>query len=324
MEQSRRRIRALIISVSLLVHLLALIFFLILYEAPASHNFLMSFDTADIPHIPETIFYNQPNASSETAPDDQHNNTQEDTEWAALKPRASTLAASMEMPYEEIGPEQDAAPQDISFDDSAVFEDQPTQTANEADTSRMVEGIKGEEIIPGPSTIVVTKEGPAAAHKKAAQIKKAKAQRAIASITRGYLEQLTNEGTDLIKTIGGDPNKRPTAQQLKHERYLAKIQWCLQNSHNINKEKCLTAEPIHATMKVYFALKKNGAMESLQILQSSGNPFVDNYIKTLFEHASSSFPPVPSYITEEPYKLLYHVLVNWNVSQPYNMGFYRE
>ena len=223
------------------------------------------------------------------------------------------------------GPEHDAAPHDISFDGSAAFGDQPLQVGEELGTAKSPENVNEQEIAHGPSTIVVTKEGqPTAAYKKAAQIQKAKAQKAVASITRGYLEQLTNEGTNLIKTIGGDPNKRPTAEQLKHERYLAKIQWCLQNSHNINKDKCINTEPIQATMKVYFALKKNGAMESLQIMQSSGNAYVDNYIKTLFEHASTSFPPLPSYITDEPYKLLYHVMVNWNVSQPHNMGFYRE
>ena len=156
------------------------------------------------------------------------------------------------------------------------------------------------------------------------QTKKTSSPTSTGQHDRGYLEQLTQEGENLIKTIGGDPTKRPSTEQLKYERYLAKIQWCLQNAHNINREKCQMHEPIETTLQVMFVLNRSGKMSDLKIVQSSGNAFVDRYIKSLFEFASSSFPPLPAYIKEDPYHLLYTVMVCWNVSNPTRMGFMRQ
>ena len=92
----------------------------------------------------------------------------------------------------------------------------------------------------------------------------------------------------------------------------------------LKNEKCQTQQPIEATMKLYFTLNRMGKMSNFRIIQSSGNAFADKYITSLFEFASSSFPPLPDYIKEDPYPLFYTVMINWNMSPNSYMGFSRN
>jgi TonB family protein len=340
MNLRARKIR--IISISLLLHILVLILLLILYNSP-EHEWVYFDTTKTAIATPETVFAETP----QTHPEIQQpipQITQEDNSWAELKPRASTLDASMEMPDETIGVTDEESRSDelveSENDDAQQSEDETSMIRSSRRSSRAIsdrydhsgathhERESQSESI--QNNLAESKENLHLEQPKSSQkthkisAKKRQAQKALATITRGYLEQLKQEGENLIKTIGGDPNKMPTAEQLKYERYLAKIQWCLQNTHAINRDKCQTHEPIEATMRVYFTLNRAGKMADLKIIQSSGNAFVDRYIRELFEQASSSFPPLPAYIKEDPYQLLYSVLVCWNVANPIYMGLMRE
>ena len=349
-RMNQKRVKYSIGIISILLHLLVLIILLLIYHTPApDFSYLQSF-VEPASTTPETVFYEP---DMETFPDD--------SAWAELKPRSSILGPSMDL-IEDSSPLDNHVLSETqnaleSFDMLRTsgkeiieqnFFDNPvnkTELNIENSISTTAESLdplvltlrpgSGVNVVPPVvSTVEPSKDSsaqkstkqknPIDSKKSDAQIKKIQAQQALAGIMSGYLEQLQNEGENLIKTIGGDPNKKPTAEQIKYERYLAKIQWCLQNAHNINQDKCLNHEPVQAKLTLFFTLDRLGKMSNLRIMQSSGNNFVDTYILSLFNSASSSFPPLPSYIKEDPYSLFYTVLVNWGMKESSYMGFARN
>lgn len=332
MEYRRKKFS--IILFSLLFHLFVLVLLLIFYASP-EHDW-MYFDTTPTSiNTPETIFSELPSSLHEQQ-DSMPTIEPHDETWAELRPRAGTLGDSMDPSRHADGVTQDESKDTlgVAFQESSTSNgdgDDDEQLTQKDPSICITDATQGERDFP---FVVSANEMSVSNHLEQSKpsqktqkvsAKKRQAQKALAHITRGYLEQLAHEGENLIKTIGGDPNKMPSAEQLKYERYLAKIQWCLQNAHNINRDKCQMHEPIQTTMRVYFTLTREGKMADLKIIQSSGDAFVDRYIRSLFETASSSFPPVPTYIKEDPYPLLYTVMVCWNVSNPSSfMGLMRE
>ncbi len=327
MEAQRRKV--IIISTSVLLHAAVLILLLIIYTSP-EHEWIYFDTTQTSINTPETIFsepmqqFSEPNTSTSPMPQQE--------EWAQLNPRASTLGGSMDLLNENFGVESESGDK-WSEEDAPGSEEpevaQETQTDTLFKPAAMSNGSADQyeikaDIISSDSQELTNELKIALSPRKKAAAKKRQAQQALAGITKGYLEQLKHEGENLIKTIGGDPTKMPSAEQLKYERYLAKIQWCLQNTHNINRDKCESHGPLEANMRVYFTLSRAGKMADFKIIQSSGNAFADRYIRLLFEQASLSFPPVPAYIKEDPYQLLYSVLICWNVASPLSMGLMRE
>jgi TonB family protein len=296
-----------IIAISLLFHGIVLLTLLILYKSDNEWLFIDA--TQKEINVPETIF---------SEPQQSMPPLMQQEAWAELKPRASMFGDTQM--HNDNAENSDVESHELSSD---TLNDKTYQDTEKSEANYQENKISSHN---AENFITINNELKSSKIQKSSKSseKKLQAQKALASMTRGYLEQLKHEGENLIKTIGGDPNKMPSAEQLKYERYLAKIQWCLQNAHNINRDKCQMHEPIEAIMRVYFTLDRNGKMADLKIIQSSGDPFVDRYIHSLFEQASSSFPPMPAYIKEDPYQLLYTVMVCWNVANPTHMGFVRE
>jgi len=131
----------------------------------------------------------------------------------------------------------------------------------------------------------------------------------LAQLTKGFLEHIKKEGKDRTTMIG-QKGGTPTAEQLKHERYIEKLSWCLQNSFKINKDKFPATEPVKTTVKVFLALNQNGTVKELGIVESSGNRLLDQFTHYIFRDASSSFPPVPQYLPHNPYKIIYIIEIN--------------
>lgn len=315
MDKSRKKL--LIITASILLHAVALFVIFVLYHQP-SHVFA-DFDPSKAIDVAETVFYDPP-AESEQSPTPAQ--SEPDTQWGQFKPRASTLGASMEMPDEPIGIETPGEASDGNSDAKTQTEDgtdsqETTNSQNSLEFNPQIKFQEGESVV---TSIGAQSESSPSTSTAKARAKK-QARKALAGITRGYLQQLQDEGENLIKTLGGDPNKKPTAEQLKYERYLAKIQWCLQNAHSINQHKCMSQEPIEAAMRVYFVLDRDGKMNNFKIVQSSGNAYVDQYMSALFASASGSFPPLPAYIKEDHFPLTYTILVNWSAGS--HTGFSR-
>jgi len=131
----------------------------------------------------------------------------------------------------------------------------------------------------------------------------------LAQLTRGFLEHIKDEGKHRITTLGKE-GQTPTAEQLKHERYIEKLSWCLQNSFKINNDKFPTTEPDKTIVKVYLELNKNGTVKELKIVESSGDRLLDQFVHYIFRDASSSFPPVPHYFPHNPYTITYIIEIN--------------
>ncbi|GMU19872.1 MAG: hypothetical protein AMXMBFR12_10630 [Candidatus Babeliales bacterium] len=317
MDNSRRKF--IIITASIILHAITLFVILVLYQEP--HNDLFaSIDPSKAIDITETIFYDPTDTDS---PQASAPSSSVFDDWAQLNPRASTLGSSMEMPNGPIGVEM---PGNLNGSDDGAAQETESSENSESNTDQnsleFTPQIKFED-----TEFVATSIGKEPDIRKNSDIsdkprsKKSQARKALAGITRGYLQQLKDEGENLIKTLGGDPNKKPTAEQLKYERYLAKIQWCLQNAHSINQEKCPLHEQIDTVMRIYFVLDREGKMTGFKIMQSSGKAYVDQYISSLFQFASSSFPPLPAYVKENYLPLTYTVMVNWNTGS--HTGFSR-
>jgi TonB family protein len=120
------------------------------------------------------------------------------------------------------------------------------------------------------------------------------------------LDHVKTNGTD-SSTMLGKKGIIPTDEQLKHQRYAEKISWCLQQSFKQNHARL--ADYHQAVVEVYLALNKNGSINQVSIAKSSGKPRVDQFVLFTFQDAQSSFPPVPEYFHEDPYKIVYIIQV---------------
>jgi hypothetical protein len=290
----KKRTYYIVIIISILIHLL-LIWLIAFY--PTNSERLLSFEQT-IPSAPaETIFYQQPEPQEPLQ------------DWAQLKPHASKLGPSMELEQEAALDNHDQSTDTL---DKVEQEESPQQQpAQEESQTQTENGVQNITALVRDSVLLPEKKAPA---KKATATKKKEAQKILASMANNYLEQLCNEGNNLIKTIGGNPDALPTKDQLLYERYLAKLHWCLNNAQAILQDPSAFKEAIHATMKIQFLLDREGKMSAFTIHQSSGSVIADAYIKELFTYASSSFPPLPSFIKQNPLPLFYTVLINWEQS----------
>jgi len=64
-------------------------------------------------------------------------------------------------------------------------------------------------------------------------------------------------------------------------------------------------EAYEAVIYITLVLDEKGKKLDLKITQSSGNTLIDSYFMKLFEYASSSFPPLPSYL-KAPYVIPFY------------------
>lgn len=128
----------------------------------------------------------------------------------------------------------------------------------------------------------------------------------LAQITKGFVENLKNKGDHLV-TMKGDKNGVPTDEQLKYERYLQRIQWCVQNSIKIHQRHYVPSTPFKTSLDVYVALDRDGKLAELTLVRSSGVPDLDEFILFAFKDASTSFPPMPAFFKKELFTVLFYV-----------------
>ena len=141
----------------------------------------------------------------------------------------------------------------------------------------------------------------------------------LAQLTQGFLDHLKNEGRHNVEMRG--KRGMPTAEQLKHERYIEKLSWCLQNSFKINREKCPASKAIQTNAEVLLELNNNGSIKNLRMIKSSGNRMLDQFTLFIFRDASTSFPPVPHYLPHNPYHIVYIIEIDTIMNRSF--GIYR-
>ena len=143
----------------------------------------------------------------------------------------------------------------------------------------------------------------------------------LAQLTQGFLDHVKDEGKHAIHMLG-NKNSLPSDEQIKHERYLQKISWCLQNSFNINNDRFPASGHTEQTVHIILALNRDGTMKQCSVAKTSGNIHLDNFTLFIFNDASTSFPPVPQYLPYDPFTVRY--IIALNSTEQNNMRIYRR
>ncbi len=127
----------------------------------------------------------------------------------------------------------------------------------------------------------------------------------LAQLTQSFMDHMDqdNSSDDINSPMAVKSNKRGKAsmEQIQHLNYCHKIIGCLVTSYKINKGAAPKEQTNSACVQI--ALNQDGTINSLTLLQSSGNPTLDRFIIDMFKDASSSFPPVPASFKQTPYPL---------------------
>ncbi|KKQ33576.1 MAG: TonB protein [candidate division TM6 bacterium GW2011_GWF2_37_49] len=127
-----------------------------------------------------------------------------------------------------------------------------------------------------------------------------KTSKNLIQLTKGYIEKWRGEsGTDPIDR-DGDPNKRPSFEELKYISYESKINWCLQASWKDNFAHRQSIHMSEGKAVIEFTIDESGKLLSTKMLQSSGYREVDSAIIKNFEFASP-FPPLPKHFGTKTY-----------------------
>ena len=131
----------------------------------------------------------------------------------------------------------------------------------------------------------------------------------LSQLTQGFLNHVKHEGNHAIQMLG-KKSGTPSDEQIKYERYLQKLSWCLQNSFSIHNDRFPPSANMDDTVQVLLALNKDGSMKHCHVSKTSGNRDLDHFTLFIFNDASTSFPPVPQYLPHDPFIMNYIVMVN--------------
>ena len=233
---------------------------------------------------------------------------QKKDEWVETKSRASNFGAPVffkDTPEQKIeqSPEQIvAAPQEDLLD----LELEPQVHTNAVlKHNEVVESnntaLQPAQASPTPSVKkraprkkrTQTKQSPPQNPFAAPQPNAQKPPLSLAQLTQGFLNHIKDEGKYSVSMLG-NKSGLPSAQQMQYERYLQKLEWCVENSFRINRSRSpLMAIKKDVTIHVLLALHQDGTIKQLAVAQPSGNTQLDTYTLFIFQDASSSFPPVP-------------------------------
>jgi outer membrane biosynthesis protein TonB len=329
-----RRIKITIIAASLLIHGGVAFFLLIpeLNHAPSRPMTLFTNDIHTQSQIPETTQEIKQSPASQATPQQpsqQQESPEESFEWAEMKMGAGNFGAPVEfVDYadvpeyghpdgDEIGTEtQQEEQEELVAPPQELSKDPSIRTSTSLSTTQDVYpsyATQGSTFLAGDHTQSDI-EQPKPERKKTRKKKGATKGVTLAHLAQGYLDSLDQGGSYTIG-MAGNPNKLPTNEQLQLENFSGKLIWHVQNIHHINFER-FNLPAMQSSIHIYFMLDRKGHMSNLKILQSSGNAKVDDYILYLFKEASSSFPPLPQFIKQDPAPLNYTLQIYFAPESP--------
>lgn len=134
----------------------------------------------------------------------------------------------------------------------------------------------------------------------------------LADLVQGFLSQNqlpdsnrdsdANGGMHVLKVKTGR-HGHASEKQLMHELYYKKIIACIGNSFKIHRHKAPQTDQSHRAA-IQLAIKRDGSLYSLQLLQSSGNRAIDDFALFILKDASLSFPPVPKFFDTDIYTFI--------------------
>lgn len=142
---------------------------------------------------------------------------------------------------------------------------------------------------------------------------------ALSDIAQGLMQKMQENSQHYVETRGGREGQ-PTAEQLKYERYIAKLFACIQKSIRIHKHNLQIQVYQEAEVDFQLTLNRNGSLANLRLIRSSGVRQLDDFILFVVQDAASSFPPVPSYLKQTSYPLGF--ILNPTPNKPlFNLSF---
>lgn len=315
-----RKIKISIIAASLLIHG-GVAFFLLIPELNHTPSRPMAFFANDIhtqSQIPETT---QEVKQSPATPQEQsqpQEAPQESFEWAEMKMGAGNFGAPVEfVDYADVpeyghpdGDEIGTQTQQEEQEELVAVTQEPTSVLPILESQQLTRGT----FFDGDYQKATPDAQPQPERKKTRKKKGATKGVTLAHLAQGYLDSLDQGGSYTIG-MAGNPNKLPTNEQLQLENFSGKLIWHVQNIHHINFER-FNLPAMQSSIHIYFMLDRKGHMSNLKILQSSGSTKVDDYIVYLFKEASSSFPPLPQFIKQDPAPLNYTLQIYFAPQSP--------
>lgn len=197
-------------------------------------------------------------------------------------------AQQEQQPEEKPVPQQ--MPEPLDLQDALVHDDEGTEMVVALPTNK-------KEMIQPPQKKQIE---PASLQKKLT----------LADLVQGFLQQdqLSESDTDgnggmHVLRVKAGKKGHASEKQLMHELYYKKILACIGNSFKIHRHKAPQTEQPHCAA-IQMAIKRDGSIYSLQLLQSSGNRAIDDFALFLLKDASLSFPPVPKFFDTDIYTFI--------------------
>ena len=132
-------------------------------------------------------------------------------------------------------------------------------------------------------------------------------KKSILAMTKGFLQNLKDEGTDWIKR-DGDDNKKPDLEDLKHISYVQKVFWQFQqetgirHAHMSFQEKVALFRGFRVNPRVLLVISEKGYLDEISLALSSGSESFDRHILSSFK-AASPYPPIPKHLNKKVYRL---------------------
>jgi outer membrane biosynthesis protein TonB len=256
--------------------------------------------------------------------------------WVETKARASNFGTPVFF-------QDDFEPPQIESNDNSIEETNKPEQPTELEQSDLQEQIKEateiqkpveekkEEIktiqqkLPQP-ILRQTSDFAPPSHKASEDLRKTtaggpKPPLTLSQLTQGFLNHVKDEGKHAIHMLG-KKSGTPSDEQIKYERYLQKLSWCLQNSFSIHNDRFPPSANMNDTVQVLLALNKDGSMKHCHVSKTSGNRDLDHFTLFIFNDASTSFPPVPHYLPHDPFTITYVVMIN--ASEENRWKLYRQ
>jgi hypothetical protein len=259
-------------------------------------------------------------SENQTQPNLQPNiNKKKDNEWVETKARASNFGTPVFF-QDEPNYAQDMSDQTES---ATELEQQSPQKEEPKETKEIQKPVeKPTEETPVQNEPTTFSSMPTKTTHVAPEIKlpakKSLPQKAAAApkppltlsqLSQGFLNHVKDEGKHAIHMLG-KKSGTPSDEQIKYERYLQKLSWCLQNSFTIHDNRIPTRAIMKNDAHVRLMLNKDGSLKSCYVSQTSGDINLDHFITFIFKDASTSFPPVPEYLPHDPFAITYIIMVS--------------
>lgn len=291
------RIQCLIVVLVLLIHLLLLVPLMIDYR------------------LLDTFKLEQPEPKEQ-----KHEHLEEDTDWAELKPRAGTFADVIfyDEPAQNAfipapSPPEPEEAQTHPADQEDISKDNPDSTPEEILEKEELpeQPLTDEESIILHSLPVEQKEvkktAPAQQTKKETSPPK---KITLADITRGFLNQVRNDGNSTI-AMAGKKGRMPTEQQIIYQRFLEKLHWQLQNSFKIHKHSLSLYESVKGVIEIRISLNPATTDQDVVLVRSSGSAIFDQFMLFIIKDARGSFPPLPK--NSDPSLYSFSLVINVDI-----------